>query len=70
MKDGITGEKWPGNLASDSDCHINHRVRLHAANLLYFPSEERHAVDFSPEKSDGFGRDRTRDLGSGQHANH
>jgi hypothetical protein len=30
---------------------------------LYFSSEGRHAVDFSTEKSDGFGRVRTPDLG-------
>jgi hypothetical protein len=24
------GEKWPVNLACDSDFHVNHRVRLHA----------------------------------------
>jgi hypothetical protein len=30
---------------------------------FYFPSEGRHAVDFSPKKSDGFGRIRTPDLG-------
>jgi hypothetical protein len=30
---------------------------------LYFPNEGRHAEDFSPEKSDGFGRVQTRDLG-------
>jgi hypothetical protein len=68
VKGGITGEKWPVNLACDSDFHVNHRVLLFAANLrngtrLYFPSEGRHAVDFSREKSDGFGRDQTRDLG-------
>jgi hypothetical protein len=56
------GEKWPVNMARDSDFH----VLLHAATWdrrLYFLSEGRHAGIFSPEKSDGFGRDRTRDLG-------
>jgi hypothetical protein len=27
------GEKWSVNFASDSDFHVNDRVRLHAANL-------------------------------------
>jgi hypothetical protein len=31
---------------------------------LYFPCEGRHAEDFfSPEKSNGFGREQTRELG-------
>jgi hypothetical protein len=63
------GEKWPINLACDSDFHVNRRVLLHAAN-------PRHATDgftsppkkgmlwiFAPEKSDGFGQDQTDDLG-------
>jgi hypothetical protein len=29
------GEKWPVNLACDSDFHINRRVLLHAANLRH-----------------------------------
>jgi hypothetical protein len=30
--------------------------------LFYFPSEGRHAVEFfQPEKSDGFGREQTRE---------
>jgi hypothetical protein len=54
------GEKWPVNLAWDSDFHVNRRVLLHDANL-------RHGTDGftsppTPEKSDGFGRVRTRDL--------
>jgi hypothetical protein len=53
------GEKWPINLACDSDFHVNRRVLLHAANL----QNGRHAVDISPVKSDGFGLVRTRDLG-------
>jgi hypothetical protein len=32
-KDGITGEKWPVNLACNPDLHINHKVLLHSANL-------------------------------------
>jgi len=44
-------------------------VHLHAVNFttwyrrLYFPSEGRRAEEFSPEKSDGFGRVWTRELG-------
>jgi hypothetical protein len=69
VKDGITGEKWPINLACDSDFHINRRVLLHAANLRHetddftSPLKEGMVWKFSPEKSDGFGRDRTCDLG-------
>jgi hypothetical protein len=33
VKDGITSEKWPVNLACDSDSHVNRRVVLHAASL-------------------------------------
>jgi hypothetical protein len=33
VKDGITGEKWLVDLACDSDCHVNHMVLLHVANL-------------------------------------
>jgi hypothetical protein len=68
-KSGTIGEKCPINLAYNCDFHGNYRVRLHAANLrhgtlLYFPSEERHAeYFFRPEKSDGFGRVWTRELG-------
>jgi hypothetical protein len=68
VKDGITGEKWPAGLACDSDFHVNHRVLLHAANLRHgtdgftSPPKEGMLWIFSPEKSDGFGRDRTRDL--------
>jgi hypothetical protein len=29
------GEKWPVNLACDSDFHVNPRVLLHAANLRH-----------------------------------
>jgi hypothetical protein len=35
VKDGITGEKWPVNLACDSDFHVDHRVLLLAANLQH-----------------------------------
>jgi hypothetical protein len=35
MKDGIVGEKWPVNLACESDSHVNHWVLLHAANLRH-----------------------------------
>jgi hypothetical protein len=65
VKDGITGEKWPVNLACGSDSH----VLLHAANLPHgidgftSPPKEGMLWIFSPEKSDGFGRVRTRDLG-------
>jgi hypothetical protein len=63
------GEKWPVNLACDSDFHVNRRVLFSCRKSatwdrrLYFPSEGRPAVDISPEKSDGFGQVRTRDLG-------
>jgi hypothetical protein len=69
VKDGITGEKWQVNLACDSDFHINHRVLLHAANLRHetdgftSPPKEGMLWIFSPENSDSFGQDRTRDLG-------
>jgi hypothetical protein len=61
--------KWPVSFACDSDFHVNRRVLLHAANLRYgtdgftFPPKEGMLWIFSPEKSDGFGRVRTRDLG-------
>jgi hypothetical protein len=35
VKNGRMGEKWPVNLASDPDCHVNHRVLLHAATLRH-----------------------------------
>jgi hypothetical protein len=68
MKDGIMGEKWPVNLACDSDSRVNHRVLLHAANLRHgtdgFTSLPKEGIlwNFSPEKSEGFGRVRARDL--------
>jgi hypothetical protein len=69
VKDRIMGEKWPVNLAHDSEFHINHRVLLHAANLRHgtdgftSPPKEGLLWIFLPEKSDGFGRVRTCDLG-------
>jgi hypothetical protein len=69
VKDGIMGEKWPVNLACDTDIHVNHRVLLRAANLrpgtdgFTSPLKEGRLWIFSPEKSDCFGRDQTRDLG-------
>jgi hypothetical protein len=69
VKNGITGEKWPANLACDSDFHINHRVLFHAENLRHgtdgftSPPKEGMLLIFSVEKSDGFGRVRTRDPG-------
>jgi hypothetical protein len=68
VKDGIAGEKWPVNLACDSDFHVNHRVLLHTAKLRHgtdgftSPPKEGMLRNFSPEKSEGFGRVRTRDL--------
>jgi hypothetical protein len=50
VKDRIKGEKWPVNLACDSDFHVNHRVLLHAANLRYgtdgFTSPPKEGMDF------------------------
>jgi hypothetical protein len=63
------GEKWPVNLACDSDFHVHCRVLLHATNLRHgtdsftSPPKEGMLWIFSLEKSDGFGRVRTRDLG-------
>jgi hypothetical protein len=56
------GEKWPVNLACDSDSHVNHRVLLHAANLRHgtdgftFPPKEgpknpTASAGFEPEAS-------------------
>jgi hypothetical protein len=65
VKDGITGEKWPVNLACDSEFHVNQRVLLHAASLRHgtdgftSPPKEGMLWIFSPGKSDGLGRDRT-----------
>jgi hypothetical protein len=69
------GEKWPVNLACSSDFHVNCRDLLRAANLRHgtdgftSPPKEGMPWMFLPEKSDGPGRVRTRDLGY-QHANH
>jgi hypothetical protein len=55
-------------MACDSDFHVNHRVLLHAAKLRHgtdgftSPPKEGMMWIFSSEKSDGFGRDGTRDL--------
>jgi hypothetical protein len=70
-KGGTEGEKWLMNLA------VKWRIPRHLKGSLtcrksatcdrrlYFPSEGRHAEDFfRPEKSDGFGRVRTREFGS------
>jgi hypothetical protein len=68
MKKGI-GREMAGHLACDSDFHVNRRALLHAANLQHrtdgfnSPPKEAMLWIFSPEKSDGFGRVRTRDLG-------
>jgi hypothetical protein len=35
VKDRIMDEKWPVNLACDSDSRVNHRVLLRAANLRH-----------------------------------
>jgi hypothetical protein len=62
------GEKWPVNLACDTDFHVNHRVLLRVTNLQHetgsftSPPKEGMLWIFSPEKSDGFGRVQTRDL--------
>jgi hypothetical protein len=55
--------EWLVNLACDPDFHINHTVLLHAAKLRHgtdgftSPPKEGMLWIFSPEKSDGFGRD-------------
>jgi hypothetical protein len=62
------GEKWPVISPADSNFHVNRRVLLHAANLRHetggftSPPKEGMLWIFSPEKSDDFGRVRTRDL--------
>jgi hypothetical protein len=68
------GDKWPVNLACNSDSHVNHGVLLHAGNLrngtdgFTSPPKEGMLWIFSPEKSNGFEPAilGTRD----QHANH
>jgi hypothetical protein len=48
---------------------VNHSVLLHAANLRHgtddftSPPKDSMLLIFSSEKSDGFGQDRTHDLG-------
>jgi hypothetical protein len=54
------GEKWPVNLACDSDSHVNRRQ---VTDEFTSPPKEGTLWIFSPQKSDGFGRVRTRDLG-------
>jgi hypothetical protein len=52
------GEKWPVNLACDSDFHVNRRDLLHAANLRHgtdgftFPPKEGMLWIFSPEHTE------------------
>jgi hypothetical protein len=64
VKDGIGRE-----MACGFDFHVNHSVLLHAANLRHgtddftFLPKEGMLWNFSPEKSHGFVRVRTRDLG-------
>jgi hypothetical protein len=56
------------NFVRQSDFHVNHRVLLYAANLRHgtdgftSPPKEGMLWIFLPEKFDGFGRVRTRDL--------
>jgi hypothetical protein len=60
------GEKWPSTLPADFNFHVNRRVLLQAANLrrgtdgFTSPPKEGILWIFSPEKSDGFDRVRTR----------
>jgi hypothetical protein len=35
VKDVMMDEKWPVNLACDSDTHVNYSVLLHAAKLQH-----------------------------------
>jgi hypothetical protein len=63
------GEKRPVNFSCDSDFHVNRRDILHAAKLLHgtegfnSPPKDGMLWIFLPEKSDGFGRVLTRELG-------
>jgi hypothetical protein len=63
------GEKLLVNLACDFFFQVTRRDLLHAANLRHgtdgftSPPKEGLLWIFSPEKSDGFGRVRTRDFG-------
>jgi hypothetical protein len=59
----------PSILPADFNLYVNRRVLLHAANLRHgtdgftSPPKEGMLWIFSPERSDGFGRVQTRDLG-------
>jgi hypothetical protein len=63
------GEKWPVLFSLTMRLPRHCRVLLHATNLRhgtdYFTSPPKEGMlrIFAPEKSDGFGRVRTRDLG-------
>jgi hypothetical protein len=57
------GEKWSVNLACDSDFHVNEENLRHGTDGFTSPPKKDMPRIFSPEKSDGFGRVRTRDLG-------
>jgi hypothetical protein len=56
------GKKWLIILAFNSDFHVNHRVLLQAAKLRHgtdsFTSPTKKGIlwNFSPKKSDSFGR--------------
>jgi hypothetical protein len=54
------GEKWPVNFSCDSDFHVNRRCLFTCRKSATW---EGMLWIFSPEKSDGLGRVRTRDLG-------
>jgi hypothetical protein len=58
-------EKWQVNLACGSDFHVNRMPQIcdMGQTALLSLSKEGMLWTFSPEKSDGFGRVRTRDLG-------
>jgi hypothetical protein len=77
VKDGITGEKWPINLACDSDFHVNHRVLLHVASLRHgadgFTSRPKEGMAWilPPKNLMGSAEIKPAILGTrGQHANH
>jgi hypothetical protein len=67
---GNFADKWrvPRHLKGSFAC----RISATWDRRLYFPSEGRNAEDFffRPEKSDGFGRGRTRELGYQRPADH
>jgi hypothetical protein len=54
------GEKWPVNLVCYFDFHVNLQ---RGTDGFTFPPKEGMLWIFLPEKSDGFDRVRTRDLG-------